>query len=291
MLLLQTSHRMLQKSIINSSLLYRFIICSSIQKSTTNRNFATKNYDKTIKLKPINVEYRYDDSQFLKGPSWADEPYIRPTDDEIVELTRMKMEKEISNQIHMECDPESKPFSQVFEGNEDDGMFTKTERIMDEDGSIWKWVERLMPKQTLGPIREGSELIIPPKEPSKDQQYHIGRTRSRLYPIYLDYVVIDRDHKRYWQNRWDHMFNKYHTHILDRLDDIKWENNEKTIAITKVNQIQGNIWQFEHDCRQFIREHYNLDHVMSGVNEVLGSVQFKGDFVEGLTEFFRQKGF
>lgn len=242
-------------------------------------------------MNPIDVEYRYDDSQFLKGPSWADEPFIRPTDDEIVELTRMKMEKEITSKVKMECDPDSEPFQQVFEGNEDHGMFTKTEPIKDEDGSIWKWVERLMPKQTLGPLREGSELIIPPAEPSKDQTYHVVRTRTRLYPIYLDYVVIDRDHKRYWQNRWDHMFNKYNTHILDRLDDIKWENNEKTIAITKVRRIQGNIWQFERDCREFIQKHYHIDHVLSGVHEVQGYVEFKGDFVEGLTEFFRQKGF
>ena len=290
-MLLQISNRILQKTNVNRLLLNRLIIISCATQKSTNRNLSSKDYDKKIKLNPIDVEYRYDDSQFLKGPSWADEPFIRPTDDEIVELTRLKTEKEVSDQIRMQCDPESEPFRQVFEGNEDHGMFTKTERKNDEDGSIWKWVERLMPKQTLGPLREGSELIIAPAKPSKEQPYHVLRTRSRLYPIYLDYVVIDRDNKRYWQNRWDHMFNKYNAHILDRLDDIKWENNEKTIAITKVLRIQGNIWKFERDCREFIKKHYNIDHVMSGVHEVKGSVEFKGDFIEGITEFFRQKGF
>lgn len=89
----------------------------------------SKNYDQRILLEPEELTYRPDDSRFLKGPSWADEPYIKPTDDEMIELTRIKLEREISLSIKEKADTNAEPFNQVFEGVDDGGRFTATERI------------------------------------------------------------------------------------------------------------------------------------------------------------------
>lgn len=119
--------------------------------------------------------------------------------------------------------------------------------------------------------------------------YYVERTRSRLYPIYRVYRIIGRDHKRYWQNRWDHMFNKYNTHILEILDQIKWENNEKTITVTVVKRIKGDIWKFEEDIRQYLKQHYKLSHLLTSVDEVSGILELKGDFLDGVIQFFRKQ--
>ena len=162
----------------------------------------------------------------------------------------------------------------------------------------WPWVERLFPNQFLiKPIKPDSQLISPlPTATSSAFKlpYFVQRTRSRIYPLYRKYEVINRDYKRYWRNRWDHLFNKYHTDILDNLDDIKWENNEETIILTEICKIQGDIWAFEKDARTFIESRGKIkegEHILSGVNEVKGMIQFKGDFVEEMTTFLFEKGF
>ena len=95
------------------------------------RSLNRKTYDKRILLEPEDIEYRHDDAEdkFLRGQSFADEPYIRPTADEIVELQRIKLDGEISCEIAHKVDPTAAPFNQVLEGFDDGGRFTKVEKI------------------------------------------------------------------------------------------------------------------------------------------------------------------
>lgn len=86
-----------------------------------------KNYDKIVKLRPIDVHYRYDDNQFLSGPNWKNEPYLTLTNDEIIELNKLKFEKDIQPKI--EVDPNKEPFSQIFQGKPDQGQFTICETV------------------------------------------------------------------------------------------------------------------------------------------------------------------
>ncbi|KAJ6224321.1 hypothetical protein RDWZM_002866 [Blomia tropicalis] len=256
-----------------------------------------KDYDKKILLEPDNVEYRYDDNRFLPGPRYSNEAYIKPTDEEIVEMNRIKLDIEIENQSIVKVDPLAKPYNQVLKGYEDGGRFTKTELIPDLD-TRWPWVERLLPKKVLErEIRQDSQIIQPIPKNKPDLPYFVARTRSRVYPIYRKYEIVDRDHNTYWRNRWDGLFNKYHTDILDNLDEIKWENNEKLITITEVGKIFGNIWKFEKDARTFLEQRHKdeLDataqRIETSVNEVRYVVQFKGDYISDMLDFLKEKGF
>lgn len=168
-----------------------------------------------------------------------------------------------------------------------------------------------MPKTILDPakIKFDAALGLPPlPETPPDLPYFVPRTRTYLYPLYRSHEIIGRDYKTYWKNRWDGKFNKYHEDILQNLDEIKWENNEKTVTFTKVNKIQGDIWRFERDARDYLEQQnkyvYPLDdsvdspkanengeRILSSVNEVRGTVKFQGDFVTDLFQFLMKKGF
>ncbi|KAI7685940.1 hypothetical protein SSS_00479 [Sarcoptes scabiei] len=103
-----------------------------------------KNYDKAIKLNPIDTEYRFDDDRFLPGPFYANEPYIKPTDDEIVELNSMKMPSDVHSDLLIKVDPNQEPFREVFEGNEDSDRFTTVKR-----GSIKMAMGRTIDAETI----------------------------------------------------------------------------------------------------------------------------------------------
>ena len=75
----------------------------------------------------MDVEYKYGDSRFLPGPSFADEPYIKPTDEEMIELNRVKFDNDFEK--YTQVDPNSKPFNEVLTGTDDNGRFTDVERV------------------------------------------------------------------------------------------------------------------------------------------------------------------
>lgn len=159
----------------------------------------------------------------------------------------------------------------------------------------------MKPKQVVptGQTSYDSRLGLPPlPEKAPDLPYFIARTRSNVYPVYRIYQVVGRDRSTYWKNRWDGLFNKYHTDILENLDEIKHENNEKTIVITQVNKIQGDIWRCEHDLREFLEKKLEnksndgpRERLLSSVFEPNGSLQFKGDFVQDIVNFLQEKQF
>lgn len=156
-------------------------------------------------------------------------------------------------------------------------------------------MERLLAKKYLSePIRADSVLIPPMPKSPPELPYFIQRTRSRLYPLYRKYEVEGRDHSRYWRNRWDGLFNKYHTDILENLFDIKWENNETIVTITEIAKVQGDVWEFEKDAREFLEQNTELkkgERILTSVNEVRGVVQFKGDHITLMYQFLKEKGF
>lgn len=86
-------------------------------------------YDKKKKLLPKDVTYKYGDDRFLKGPTYNDEPFLKPTEDEIIELTRVKLEDEIMAEQITKVDPQQEPFTEVLEGFPDTGKFTKVETV------------------------------------------------------------------------------------------------------------------------------------------------------------------
>lgn len=148
----------------------------------------------------------------------------------------------------------------------------------------------MLPKKTVGKLSETATIIQTPKS-IPNESYFVERTRTRLFPLYREYRVVDRDHETYWKNRWDGKVNKYHMDVLDRLDEIKFDNNEKTIELTLVKKVRGDIWKFQEDARHFLQQKHNVSIVLVGVNEISGSVYFKGDYVADLHEFLKQKGF
>lgn len=105
------------------------VLLNKHNQIVTSSNRWTKKYDKQIKLDPLDVTYKYEDSQFLPGPSFANQPYLKPTEDEIVELTRIKLEQEISRDMITKVNPHEAPFNEVLEGVEDAGKYTQVERV------------------------------------------------------------------------------------------------------------------------------------------------------------------
>ena len=91
--------------------------------------FHTKNYDEKRYLKPKDVKYDPNDPRFMPGPRPQDEPYVKLTEEEMVEINRVKTEREYTDQSYTTVDPNSAPFNQVFVGQDDGGKFTATEII------------------------------------------------------------------------------------------------------------------------------------------------------------------
>ncbi len=69
-----------------------------------------------------------------------------------------------------------------------------------------------------------------------------------------------------------------------------FENNETTLTLTLIQQIQGNIWQFEEDFRGELEELHQR-RILSAVNEPNGVLTLKGDFVLDSVKWLIKKGF
>jgi len=78
--------------------------------------------------------------------------------------------------------------------------------------------------------------------------------------------------------------------VLEKLDDIHFENKETTLTLTRVQQIQGNIWQLEEDLRGQLEQTHQR-RILSAINEANGVLTLKGDFVIDTVKWLTQKGF
>ncbi|XP_054156396.1 uncharacterized protein LOC128954822 [Oppia nitens] len=265
-----------------------------------------RDYDKVVRLLPEQVKYDYKNSRFFNEHQLEDEPYLKYTDDQMLDLTKIKLEKDYPNRHIEQVDINADPYRQILVGQPDDKGFTETEVVDDPDA--WFWVERLFPANQLPPMSacksSADSLVRPPPSTGSaikpDLPYFVARTRGHLLPVYRRYEVWDRDQQTYWRNRWDGLFNKYYAkQVLKDFDEIKWPNNEKTVTLTIVQQIHGDLWQLEADLRGHLEAKHCLDggngsgqqRILSAVSEVNGVLRLKGDYVVDCVNWLIDKGF
>ena len=258
------------------------------------KRFISKDYDKIKKLLPERIEYKYGDSKFFNEHRLQDEPYLKLTDDEIVEFSKVKLEKDYKDRHFIHIDINEEPYRQVLVGNPDDKGFTQAETVADK--SRWYWVERLLPKQEIPrmeltdpPVTYPSGWSPPPKT-KPDLPYFVGRARGHLLPVYRQYQVEGRNRKTYWKNRWDSKINHWNKEILDKIDEVKWPSNETTLTLTLVRRIKGDIWQLEEDLRSELESKHKR-RILSAVQEVNGMITLKGDHVMDCVNWLIKTGF
>jgi len=267
--------------------------------SFDQKRYINKNYDKPKRLMPQHIQYKYKDSRFWDEHHLEDEPYLKMTDEEVCDLSKVKLEKDYPDRMWTQVDINEEPFRQVLVGNKDEKGFTQTETIADKNR--WFWVQRLFPKNELPKTELTDEEVVtpsgwrPPRKTKPNLPYFIPRTRGKLLPVYRKYEIEDRNYEEYWKNRWDGLLNHWKKQLLERtgtykLDEIKWENNEKTLTLTLITQIKGDIWQLEEDLRGEL-EVKHQKRILSAINEPNGVLRLKGDFVNDCVNWLIKRGF
>lgn len=121
----------------------------------------------------------------------------------------------------------------------------------------WKFVERLLPLQTVPKIKEKSSYpsgYLPSKPEAADHPYFITRTRNHMLPIYLNLTF--RGQRR----------------------------------ISLIKKIDGDIWQLNDELKQYLQNKYNKI-IATRVHELLGTIEVKGDYVIDLRNWAYSKGF
>lgn len=182
-------------------------------------------------------------------------------------------------------DPDSEPFSHIYEGNPDGGDFTKTEVV--DQPNIWYWVERLLPKRgdLLAPIIEGKNTATgwtsrPATAPART--YFVPRTRSELFPVYKQ-VEADEFHKDL-----DYKGSPRMQPILRppwmRKDPISFK------TLTVIHHVDGEVRDFERDLRSWL-EVKHQSKILTACHEGNGRVRIKGDYVEDVVNWLKEQGF
>lgn len=128
---------------------------------------------------------------------------------------------------------------------------------MTNDPNDWKYVERLLPPETV------PQPIVKDYYPSgwkpqannlKDRPYFIPRTKNHMMPVYLE--ILDRGRKR----------------------------------LTNIRKIQGDIWQLEEELRNFLQKD-SLKPIRTQVNEMNGYICIHGDHVNAIKYYLLNKGY
>ncbi|KAL6266832.1 hypothetical protein P5V15_003661 [Pogonomyrmex californicus] len=133
-----------------------------------------------------------------------------------------------------------------------------TDYEISQDPNEWKYVERVL-RYKIVPKPSSQDVIFPsgfkPATASPtDYPYFIERTKNYMQPVYL---------KR---------------------------NRKGDKKITKIGNIQGNIWELERDMKQYIEKH-SKKRIASQIHEFAGLIKLKGDFVNRVKEWMNTKGF
>ncbi|KAK5643250.1 hypothetical protein RI129_007095 [Pyrocoelia pectoralis] len=112
----------------------------------------------------------------------------------------------------------------------------------------WKYVERVLPPAVVPtPIPKNNypSKWKPQGDNLKDRPYFIARTKNHMLPVYL--CISQRGIRR----------------------------------ITKIKNIQGDIWLLEKQLRDFIQPQ-DIRPIRSQVNEFAGYIRFHGDYVNAI---------
>ncbi|GFR31939.1 probable 39S ribosomal protein L49, mitochondrial [Trichonephila clavata] len=133
-----------------------------------------------------------------------------------------------------------------------DPKYTGVEEVKDR----WHFVERLFPKLRIPepPQNYSTTGWKAPSETVPNEPYFIERTRNHMLPVYETRVYKDR------------------------------------VLVTQVRKIQGDIWVFEQDLRNYLYVKSD-EEVESHVNEMCCFVNVKGRYVNEIKEWLYNKGF
>ncbi|XP_072947527.1 large ribosomal subunit protein mL49 [Epargyreus clarus] len=121
----------------------------------------------------------------------------------------------------------------------------------------WKYVERLLPFDTIPPVTPKESYPsgwIPPKEEARNLPFMIVRTRNHELPIYLG---------------------------------ITYRGIRK---ISKVKRIEGDIWLMNDEIKEYLKNKHQR-YVETRVHELGHFIEVKGDYVTCLKEWAHSKGF
>lgn len=123
---------------------------------------------------------------------------------------------------------------------------------VDKSEELWKYVEALLPKKTIPEIVPRDSYPStwkPPVVNFSQKPYVVYRTKNNMMPIYLD--VSNRGLRR----------------------------------LTVIKNVRGDLWQLERELKEYIEGSIGKK-ITTRVNEVSGQVQFRGDYVLLLNDWF-----
>lgn len=160
--------------------------------------------------------------------------------------------------------PEEEPFNAIYSDSKspEAQQYTKAKNITTPE--LWDYVERLArikvapkPKtrkqgEPITPLPSG---LVPPPETPPDLPYFIPRTRNYLLPVY--YYLAEKEDQ----------------------------------CTTMVIQIQGDLWQFEHDLRTHLESLHSGKRILTSVREPDARVLFKGKHLHQIVDWLHSKGF
>ncbi|KZC14481.1 PREDICTED: probable 39S ribosomal protein L49, mitochondrial [Dufourea novaeangliae] len=139
---------------------------------------------------------------------------------------------------------------------EDPSKYTDYE--VTNDPQEWEYVERLLRPQIIPkPPLENQEYPSgwkPPTAKPGDYPYYINRTRNYMQPVYLK---------------------------------IQFRGMRK---ITKLCKIQGDIWALEAELKEYLSKN-SVKPIGIRINELVGEMKFRGDYVSLVKRWMDSKGF
>ncbi|XP_034175371.1 mitochondrial ribosomal protein L49 isoform X1 [Osmia lignaria lignaria] len=133
-----------------------------------------------------------------------------------------------------------------------------TDYEVTKDPEEWKYVESLLKHKTIPvPSFEKKEYPSgwkPPVSNPGDYPYYIPRTKNYMQPIYLEITF------------------------------------RGTRRVTVLRKIQGDIWKLKSELTKYLHVNTNKP-IGVRVNELIGEIRFRGDYVTLVKNWLDEKGF
>jgi large subunit ribosomal protein L49 len=209
-----------------------------------------------------------------KLPSLAEStlPYEKYPDESIKSLEQFETYYDPLFNPHLheqryKVDPDEEPFNAIYADSQSESSkdYTNVRNITSPE--LWEHVERLarikvapMPRLRKAgePVKPLPSGFVPPPETPPDLPYFIPRTRNYLLPVY--YLV----------------------------------HSDPNECATIVKQVQGDLWQLEHDLRTHLEQ--NLDNnnkkrILTSVQEPDGRILLRGKWLHETVDWLHAQGF